>query len=157
MNDYISGDAFGLHESVMIHRLANIAGDVEFGENSRIDAFVTITGTVKAGKNCHIGNGVSIFGSEGVEIGDDSAISPGAKIFTGSFDAGTMYLGNPQVKNHDAIKGPVIIGDKCIVGANSVVLPNSIIGGNTCVGALSLVNGHIASGIWAGIPAKRKK
>jgi acetyltransferase-like isoleucine patch superfamily enzyme len=156
MNDFYTGDQFGLHPSVKVHRLANIAGILDCGENSRIDAFVTITGKVKIGKNCHIGTGACIFGTDGAEIGDESSVSPGAKIFTGSFDAETRHLANPAIDSPVYFRGPVVIGKRCIVGCNSVILPNVVIDDDTCIGALTLVKANVSSGIYAGIPAKRK-
>lgn len=143
--DYVNG----------IHRLANIVGELECGENCRIDAFVTITGRVKIGKNCHIGNGAAIFGTEGVEIGDDSSISPGAQIFTTSYDKDTRHLANPMSQNKHYAAASVSIGSRCIVGAGSVVLPGAHIADDSCIGALSLVKANHSSGLWAGIPVRR--
>lgn len=154
---YISGEKFGTHPNSKVHVLANIVGKIRGGENCRIDAFVTITGNILLGKNCHIGVGACLFGSDGIIVCDDSGVSPGAKIFTGSFDAETMYLGNPMVEESKTLSGPVFLGNRVIIGANSVVLPNARVADDTCVGALSLVKGEISGGLWAGIPAKRKK
>ncbi|MDQ5979352.1 MAG: hypothetical protein QG602_2326, partial [Verrucomicrobiota bacterium] len=56
LKDYIEQDG------ALIHRLANLVGNVTIGEGSRIDAFVTITGNVTIGHHTHIANGVAIFG-----------------------------------------------------------------------------------------------
>ena len=118
---------------------------------------MTITGTVTLGNNVHIGVGACIFGSEGVFIGDDTSISPGAKIFTGTYDVETGHLANPQLKNKVYAKGPVHIGSRCIIGANSVVLPCSI-EDDVLVGALSLVKEDIPIySIATGIPATVKR
>lgn len=125
------------------------------GENCRVDPFVTITGTVKIGNNVHIGVGACIFGTAGVDIGDNCSISPGAKIFTTSYDAETGYLANPQVEGKKYASGPVKIGDRCIVGANSVVLPNVSIGSDSLIGALSLVRNDVPiNSIAVGCPAE---
>lgn len=137
--------------------LVNIIGKLEQGENCRIDPFVTITGKVRIGKNVHIGVGACIFGSEGVEIGDDCSISPGAKIFTCSYDAETGHLANPQLSEKQYKKGPVKIGNRCIVGANAVVLPNVELGDDVLIGALSLIKDDVpANRLAVGIPAKIK-
>jgi acetyltransferase-like isoleucine patch superfamily enzyme len=137
----------------VINPLANIVGELEMGENCRIDAFVTITGKVKLGNNVHIGVGVSIFGTEGVVIGDDCSISPQASIFTGTFDAATGYRANPQIEDKQYRKGPVRIGNRCIVGAGSVVLPNVTLSDDVLVGALTLVKSNLAAGVYGGVPA----
>jgi acetyltransferase-like isoleucine patch superfamily enzyme len=138
----------------MINKLANIVGELEMGDNCRIDAFVTITGHVKIGNNVHIGTGVCIFGTHGVEIGDDCSISPGAKIFTSTYDSDTGYLANPQLKNKQTIDGPVKIGNRCIVGANSVVLPNVVLEDEVLIGCLSLVKTDLPRGIYAASPVR---
>lgn len=142
----------------MINKLANIVGTVEHGDNCRIDPFVTITGEVRMGNNVHIGVGACIFGTAGVFIGDDCSISPGAKIFTTSYDSETGHLANPQLKDKKYLSGPVLIGDRCIIGANTVVLPRVTIENDVLVGAQSLVNKDLQSNsIYAGNPARKIK
>ena len=143
----------------MIHPLANIAGKVTVGEGSRIDAFVTITGRVTIGRNVHISTGACIFGGEGVEIGDYSAVSVQAKIFTATEDLSGESFVNPTV-DHDRIphKAPVSIGRHCVVGAGSVLLPGAKFHDGACCGALSLVKEPLAAwSIYAGTPAKYLK
>lgn len=152
MRDYTTHA--GLPESVAVHRLSNIAGELHAGENCRIDAFTTITGTVTLGKNVHIATGVSIFGGAGVAIGDDTSISPGAMIFTASFDRETGYRVNPQLADKKYSSGPVKIGARCIVGAGSVVLPNVTLDDDVLIGALSLVKRDLVAGLYAGAPVR---
>ena len=140
----------------MIHPLANIAGKVTVGEGSRIDAFVTITGRVTIGRNVHISTGACIFGGEGVEIGDYSAVSVQAKIFTATEDLSGESFVNPTV-DHDRSprKAPISIGRHCVVGAGSVLLPGAKFHDGACCGALSLVKEPLASwSIYAGTPAR---
>ena len=139
----------------MIHPLANVAGSLEMGENCRIDPFVTVTGKVRLGNNVHIGVGACLFGSEGIEIGNDCSISPRAMVFTGSFDRDTGYRANPQVKHKYYFSGPVKIGHRCIVGAGSVVLPRVTLANDVLIGALSLVKRDLEAGMYAGSPVRR--
>ena len=154
---YLPGSQFGLPESCLVHRLANIAGSLEAGENCRIDAFVTITGKVRLGSNVHIGNGAAIFGVNGVEIGDDCSVSPGAQIFTSTFDAATGYRANPMVEDKRHHSGQVRIGHRCIVGAGSVVLPGVVLANGVLIGALSLVKTNLPAGVYGGVPASYLK
>ena len=154
---YLKGSAFGLPDSCLVHRLANIAGELRAGENCRIDAFVTITGTVKLGDNCHIGNAAAIFGVYGVEIGNDCSISPGAQVFTSTYDAATGYRANPMVKDKRYRSAPVKLGDRCIVGAGSVVLPGVVLANDVLIGALSLVKTNLPAGVYGGVPASYLK
>ena len=138
---------------ILVHRLANIAGAVEVGPGTRIDAFVTITGKVRIGTRCHIGAYAALLGSAGIEMGDECSMSPGCRIFTGSFDRRTSHRANPQLPDKAYLEGPVRIGNRCIVGANSVVLPGVTLVDEVLIGALSLVNADLLqSGIHAGVP-----
>lgn len=150
---YMSGDKLGLPASCLVHCMANIAGEIEAGENCRIDAFVTITGKLKLGANVHIGNAAAIFGVYGVEIGDDCSVSPGAQIFTATYDASTGYRANPMVKDKRYLSAGVKIGHRCIVGAGSVVLPGVVLANDVLIGALSLVKTNLSAGIYGGVPA----
>lgn len=141
----------------LIHRLANIAGDVELGEGTRVDAFVTLTGRVRIGRYCHISTGACVFGTEGVEIGDYSALSVGVKVFTGTEDLSGEWMTNPTIspRYRKSISQPVRIGSHCVVGAGSVLLPGAHLPDGACVGALSLVKSPIAGwSIWAGVPTR---
>ena len=139
MSDYTNG----------IHRLANVCGELEMGENCRIDPYVTITGKVKLGNNVHIGVGACLFGSEGIEIGDDCSISPGAKLFTTSYDLKTGHKANPQLKDKQYLKGSIKIGNRSIVGTTSIVLPGVVLGDDVLIGALCLVKRSIKDGHFA--------
>ena len=143
-----------------IHPQANISGVVTIGDNSRIDAFVTITGNVRIGRNVHISTGACIFGGEGVDIGDYSAISVGVKIFTATEDLSGAAMTNPTIgaAYRDTFVAPIRIGKHCVVSAGAVLLPGAELLDGACVGALSLVKEKLDGwAIYAGIPAKMIK
>lgn len=139
-------------DGILIHELANIAGDVDVGPSTRIDAYATITGRVIIGARCHIGPGVGIFGSAGVTIGDECSLSAGSRIFTGTFDRRTGYKANPMLADKVYAEGPVVMGSRCILGCNSVILPNVTLADDVLIGALCLVKHNLAAGLYAGIP-----
>ena len=143
----------------IVHRLANIAGDVRLGDGTRVDAFVTITGRVNVGRNVHISTGACIFGGEGVEIGDYSAVSVQAKILTATEDLSGESFVNPTVDHDRApIRAPIRIGRHCVVGAGSVLLPGADMPDGACLGALSLLKAPLAPwSINAGAPARYLK
>ena len=143
-----------------VHSSANIAGEVDIGANSRIDAFVTITGNVRIGRNVHISTGACIFGGEGVDIGDYSAISVGVKIFTATEDLRGESMTNPTISAayRNTFSAPIRIGKHCVVSAGAVLLPGAELLDGACVGALSLVKEQLWEwAIYAGIPAKMLK
>lgn len=141
----------------LIHRLANIAGDVEIGRGSRIDAFVTLTGTVRIGRRVHISTGASVFGGRGVQIGDYSGLSVGAKVFTETEDLSGEWLLHPTSppEYRKTVAAQVLIGAHCNVGAGSVLLPGAELPDGAVVGALSLVKVPLHGwAIYAGVPAR---
>lgn len=140
----------------LVHRLANIVGDVRLGAGTRVDAFVTMTGRVRVGRSVHISTGACIFGGEGVEIGDCSAISVQAKIFTATEDLSGDSFVNPTIDHDRApIAAPIRIGRHCVVGAGSVLLPGADMPDGACLGALSLLKRPVPEwSINAGVPAR---
>lgn len=154
IDGYLNGSKFGFPESTQVHPFANINGQVECGENCRIDAFVTITGNVKLGNNVHLSTGSSIFGVHGVTIGNGVSLSPGAKIFTTTEDVNSGLTSNPQLEERGYVAGEVIVQDYAVIGANAVVLPGVVIGKGAVLGCLSLAKASLmAESIYAGIPA----
>lgn len=155
---YVRGDTYGFDPSVRIHVTANIVGDVELGPNCRIDGNVTITGNVRIGRNCHIAANAALFGANEIHIGNHCGISAGARLFTGTDDVRGDLLGlhAENELEHDGIRGPIIILDYSIVGANSVIMPRAEMWKGSVLGALSLlkVGGTVPEGwIYAGVPA----
>lgn len=142
-----------------VHRLANVAPSVSIGRGSRVDAFVTITGDVEIGHHVHISTGACIFGGAGVRIGDYSAISVQAKIFTATEDLSGASFVNPTVDHdRDPITASIDIGRHCVLGAGSVLLPGARMYDGACLGALSMAKEPVAAwSIYAGAPARYLK
>ena len=140
----------------LVHRLANLVGNIRVGEGTRIDAFVTITGDVEIGKYTHIGLNCSLLGGAGIEIGDYVGISPGVRIFSGTEDVSGEWVTNPTVS--EDLRNPklsrIVIADHCFIGANSVVLPGTEMGEGAGLGAISLAKHELLPwSIYAGCPA----
>ena len=85
-----------------------------------------------------------------LEIGKDCDISSGAHIYTHSTHLRCTERGKKVV-------GPVTLGDRVFVGANSVILPGTKIGHHSIVGALSVVKGEFPPySLIVGAPARLK-
>jgi maltose O-acetyltransferase len=82
-----------------------------------------------------------------IEIGAHSVIAGGVRII--AHDAAVKRLtGYTEVR-------PVVIGERCYIGAGAVVLPGAVIGDGAIIGAGALVRGEIPPGAVAvGNPAK---
>lgn len=108
------------------------------GEGSSIYDTSVIMGNVIIGKNVWIGPFTMIEGINGkVEIGDNCNISAGVNIYTHDssmhvvsggkvpFKRGDVHIGkNTYIGSMSVIKQNIIVGDKCIIGANSFVNKN---------------------------------
>jgi acetyltransferase-like isoleucine patch superfamily enzyme len=132
------------------------------GEYSIIDDFSYFSTKVKIGMFSHIASGCSIAGGKErlFVLGDYCSLSSGVKIWCASNDfVNDLIIIKPN--NIDIsdkpIKGDVIIGDMCGVGANSVIMPNNKIPNGVVIGALSFVPTKFKFKPWsvyAGIPIK---
>lgn len=106
--------------------------------------FYRLTGA-KVGRNVSIGLAVvfDVFYPHLITIEENSVIGYNSVILCHDF----------RVK--DAYIGPVHIGRDVLVGANSTVLAGVTIGDGAQISAMSLVNGNIPAGVFAGgIPAR---
>lgn len=143
-----------------VHKSANIVGDVEIGEGTRIDAFVTITGKVKIGRFVHVGNGSAIFGAGGVEMGDYSALSGNCYVYSATEDVSGEWVTNPTVPaslRNPTIR-PIYIGPHAEMGTGAVLLPGAYMPEGSFLGALSLCKSKLEPwGIYVGVPAEFKK
>jgi dTDP-4-amino-4,6-dideoxy-D-glucose acyltransferase len=146
---------------VRIDRTARFFGaeDVSIGSHVRIDSFAVITagpGAVTIGDHVHLGVGVCLFGTAGVEIGDFASLSGRVSIYSTNDDFVGGHLTGPTVpaelrRVHAA---PVTLGRHALVGTGSVILPGVRLGLGAAVGALSLVKSEVADGeLVAGVPA----
>ena len=97
--------------------------NVDFGKYVIIDDFVLIYAKEKMsiGNHVHIASFTSIMGDNRLSIGNYAAISQGCR------------------KYRNVKSAPIVIGDYCIIGANSVVLPGVTIGEGATIGANSVV------------------
>lgn len=115
-------------------------------DDVRIDAYTIfiLNADIWLGDGVHISSHCSIRSHAGIRIGRNSAVSAGCHLF-----------GASDHPNGSIYKGEIVIGEGCLIGANSVVLPGSTVGDNTMVGACSVVKGELKpNAIYAGQPAK---
>ncbi len=109
-----------------------------FGEGSSIYDSALVLGDVSVGKNTWIGPFTILDGSGSLQIGDNCSISAGVQIYT-----------------HDtvqwAISGGVLeperattrIGNCCYIGPNTIISKGVVVGDGCIIGANSLVNHDI--------------
>jgi len=153
------GIKFG--RNVQIHRSVLFFGNnIQIGSDVRIDCYSIITSNepIVLGNNIHIGAGVHIFGTAGLEIDSYCNLSSRCSLFTTSDDYCEGYLTNPTIP--DEFKkvsiAPIKLEKHVIVGCGSVIMPGVTLRTGASVGALSFVNTDIPEfTIVAGIPTRK--
>ncbi len=136
-------------------------GQIEIGDNSRIDDFCVISGKIQIGKNVHITPYCLVAGGEkGIVFKDFTTIAYGVQVFTQSDDYSGKTMANSTVpiKFKNEFKKKVVLEKHSIVGAGSIILPGVMLAEGTSVGTMSLVRTNTEPwSIYIGIPAKKIK
>ena len=102
----------------------------------------------KFGEGLSLNHGCYINASGNITLGDNVAISAGAKLISTSLD---VKNGLPAKHYYSAI----IIGSNVQIGAGAIILPGVKIADNVVIGAGSVVTKNVeASGIYIGTPVK---
>ena len=141
---------FGLRLlNTIVQRFFRVNGDVPWMVN--YTSRVILPKNIQIGKNVWVSFAVSnscyIQGGNGIKIGDDTIFAPGVKIISANH--------SPNALDHWMPSGPIEIGQKCWLGANSVILPDVKLGDGCIVGAGAVVTKSFPAGsILIGIPAR---
>ena len=145
--------------NILISRKASIygAGQMEIGDNVRIDDFCILSGNIKIGSNVHISAYVALYGKCGIIFEDYTGVSPRSTIFSAMDDFSGDYLIGPIHHEHQInVKGGVVrIKKYAQIGAHCVVFPNITIEEGAVIGAMSLVSKNVSEwGVYVGVPAE---
>lgn len=131
-------------KKVLISRKCSIYGanQISIGDNVRIDDFCILSGNITFGSNIHVSAFVALYGTNGIEFEDYTGISPRSSIYSAMDDFSGDYLIGPihSDVNTNVMGGPVTIKKYAHIGANCIVFPNLIIEEGSVIGAMSLVN-----------------
>ena len=146
-------------QNVLISRFARFygIGNIEIGNNVRIDDFCILSGNIKLGSNIHISAYTALYGRFGIEMEDYSGLSPRCTVFSATDDFSGDYLIGPMVNSDftNVTGGKVLIKKYSQIGSGCIILPDVTIGEGVAVGAMSLINKSLDEwGIYKGIPAK---
>lgn len=150
-----------LGRNVKISTKASVydAGQIEIGDNSRIDDFCIVSGRVTIGRYCHITPMCLVAGgAPGVHLADFCTLAYGVKVFAQTDDYSGETLTNSLIprKYKNEKLAPVGLGRHVIIGAGAVVFPGVAIAEGCAIGAMTLVTKSTQPwGMYAGIPARR--
>ena len=149
-------------ENVLISRFASFycAENIIIGNHVRIDDFCILSGNIKLGDYIHISAYSALYGEFGIEMEDNTGLSPRCTIFSASDDFSGHFLIGPMTdsKYTNVKGGKVTIKKFSQLGCNCVVLPSVTISEGVAIGAMSLITKDLESWkIYAGIPAKYLK
>ena len=118
---------------------------IHFTSKVSVPEKITIHGSVK--KSFMVSGGCYYQAANGIIIGADTIWAPGVKMISANHDKENMHLWE---------KGkPIIIGERCWIGANVIILPEVVLGDDCIIGAGAIVTKKFPSNvIIAGNPAK---
>lgn len=150
-------------KNVLISKKASLysVGQIELGNDVRIDDFCILSGIINIGNYVHIAAYSALYGSDvGIVIKDFANISSRVSIYSISDDYSGNTMTNPMIPDEykNLEKGRVTIEKHVIIGSTSVVLPNVTLAEGSAFGSFSFINAD--SEPWsvnAGIPAQKIK
>jgi acetyltransferase-like isoleucine patch superfamily enzyme len=125
------------------------------GEGSRLYPHVRIYGAqaVSLGRNVVINDFVHIWGSGGVELGDDTLVAAHCTITSQTHAADALRRG--KLYRDTNRTASVKIGSNVWIGSGAIILPGVTIGDNSIVAAGAVVRSDVPSGVLvAGVPAR---
>ncbi|WP_394900870.1 acyltransferase [Bacteroides xylanisolvens] len=144
---------------VLISRKVSLYGAqrMKIGDNVRIDDFCILSGEIILGSNIHIGAYSALYGSLGIELENNTGISPRCTLFSAMDDFGGDFMIGPihPAEYTNVTGGRILLKQYSQIGANCIVFPNVVFEEGSVVGAMSLINKSLPSWtISAGIPAQ---
>ena len=132
------------------------SGGLELGEGNYVYSFCVISaayhGYVRTGRNCSFNAGTQIYGTGGVEIGDNVMIGSGGMIFG--------YVHEFDDDSTPIIEKPIVgqgvrIGDNVWIGAQAVIVDGVTVGDGAVIGAGSVVTRDVPPDtVVVGVPAQ---
>jgi len=139
-----------LGKNVIVEPFAYVAGDVIIGDESWIGPSATILDGARMGKNCRVFPGAVIsaipqdmkFAGESttVEIGDNCTFREGATI-----NRGTVALGKTIMGDNCLMMANSHVAHDCIIGNNCILVNNVLLGGEVHVDDFAILGGGSAA------------
>lgn len=139
-------------------RFVGIASRFAFGDRVCVygNAYLNANGpngAIRIGSGTHVDQYCVLQGQGGLTIGCDCAISSGVLIYSQT-SADELNDGT-SVTEQPTVYAPVVIGDRCWIGAGACILPGVRVGNNAKIGAGAVVLSDVAeSSTVVGVPAK---
>lgn len=110
-------------------------------------------GRIRLGDRVFLNTHCNLTAAVGIELGDDVALGP--NVFICDFDHGYEQPGISRLVTPVRSKGPIVIGDRCWIGANACIASGVTLGDECVVGANSVVTRSFpAQTVISGAPAR---
>jgi maltose O-acetyltransferase len=133
-----------------LRRVILRAGGLDVRTNSMSDHCYIGTKDLRIGRETFLNRGCFFEGAGRIEIGEDCLLGPEVMILTSNhaLDDGGSISAVADYK-------PVVIGDRCWIGARATILPGVTIGDGAVIAAGAVVNADCAAdSIYGGVPAR---
>jgi serine acetyltransferase len=109
-------------------------------------------GWIRIGARAYVGHDCVLYGSGGLDLGNDVLIGPGA-ILTSQ---GHHFAPGLKIREQPYLFAPVRIGDDVWIGAGAIILPGVSVGNGAVVAAGAVVTRDVEPfQMVAGVPARR--
>lgn len=115
-------------------------GTYSYGYHSGLPFYTTLQtngGLISIGNECRI-NGAFVNSLKSISIGDNCVIAAGVNIMDSN---GHLVKSKNRTKEHDAPQA-IVIGNNVWIGLNAIILKGTIIGDNCVIGANTVVKGE---------------
>jgi maltose O-acetyltransferase len=117
-----------------------------------VSSGVTITGgwRLRIGERTFVNHACFLEAVGGLTIGADCLLAPQVSVFTSTHDVDATGTFSPE-----PVHRPVVIGDRCWLGARATILPGvRIVDGVTVAAGAVVVRDCDLPGVWGGVPAR---
>lgn len=127
-------------------------GVMEFGSGVYIDDHCRLQvcpdAHMSIGEGCYLNTNCRVVAAEDLNIGAQTMLGPNACVFDHDhvFDAEGVH--------GDLVSAPVVIGERCWLGANVLITKGVSLADKICVGGAVVTHSLSESGVYAGMPVR---
>jgi glucose-1-phosphate thymidylyltransferase len=152
--DLLQRDGSELDETVRIDSQASITDPVALGADVTLQPGARVLPGTAVGPNVTVGPNAVVRNSV---VLPDATIGPGCVVRNAIVGAGTTLRSNVTIEDgvsdimidgtvHPNVRFGGLVGDGCVVGANSTIRPGTIVGNDVVIDSAAVIDGIVDSG-----------